>query len=99
MVYLMYILTVVGIGYFITLSELFKPIRVGVSALNEKNIKFIGWFIDKIDGVLNCIYCASFWIGIIVSFLLYEEFDMYTVFYGFSCMGFIYVVKNLFPKK
>lgn len=96
--YLQYLLAVIGIGYFITLSDLCKPLRMKVSALNKKEIKGLKFFIDKLDGVVNCIYCASFWIGIGVYYLTYNEISRYTIFFSFSCMGLIYVVKNIFSK-
>jgi hypothetical protein len=92
-----YILTVIGLGYFLTLSDLMKPYRVFVSSVKQKEmmtpIKFL-W--DKFDGVVNCIYCASFWIGIVVYYAMFRHFSIHTVFYAFSAMGSIYVIKNLF---
>jgi hypothetical protein len=96
--YLLYLLTVIGVGYFITQSSLVKPIRMKISKINAIEDKLLpfNWFVDKLDGVINCIYCASFWIGLVVYFVMFLELNKWTVFYAFSAMGAIYVIKNLF---
>ena len=99
MYYTQYLLTVVGLAYFLTLSDLMKPIRMRFSVLNMKKIKGISWLTDKIDGVINCIYCASFWLGIVAYYLLYNDISKYTVLFPFSVMGLIYIVKNINPKQ
>lgn len=96
--YLFYILTVIGIGYFVTQSDLLKPFRMAVSKLNRDLVFPSSWLVNKFDGVINCIYCASFWIGVIVYQVVYLEISVYSVLYPFSAMGSIYVVKNLFSK-
>ena len=98
--YLVYLLTVIGIGYFVTQSDLIKPIRERVTTINVINKKFapVNWLWDKFDGVINCIYCASFWIGLATYFVMYESFNRWTIFYAFSAMGSIYVIKNIFNK-
>jgi len=97
--YIYYLLSVIGIGYFITQSELFKPVRVKITLMNNSTkTKVFSWLLNKLDGVLNCIYCASFWIGIGVSALQYKTLNVDTVLSAFSCMGIIYVIHNLFNK-
>jgi len=95
--YFYYLLTVIGVGYFITQSTLMKPIRMKVSLINQLDIrlKLFRWFINKLDGVMNCIYCASFWIGILVYVLIYRHIDIYGVMNAFSCMGLLYVIHNI----
>lgn len=96
--YLYYLLTVIGIGYFITQSDLVKSFRMGVSEFNKKNKdkKFkLNWPIDKFDGVINCIYCCSFWVGLAVYVGINREFELDTIFNAFSVLGTIYVVKNI----
>ena len=97
--YLTYLFTVIGIGYFITESSLVKPIRERITTVNQivKN-KRIGLLFDKFDGVMNCIYCASFWIGIAVYYTMYLDFSKWTILYAFSCMGVIYIIKNIQTK-
>jgi hypothetical protein len=97
--YLIYLLTVLGIGYFITESSLVKSTREYVSKLNNKDLRQpFKWILDKFNGVINCIYCASFWIGIVVFYIMYWKLDKWTILYAFSCMGAIYVIKNIFNK-
>ena len=95
MEYLKFLLTVIGIGYFITESTLAKPFR---EATTKLDIKLKWWITNKIQGVFSCIYCASFWIGIIVYYAMNLEINLNTILYAFSCMGSIYVIKNLFTK-
>ena len=98
--YLFYLLTVIGIGYFVSMSDLAKPFREWVANINETKVKFkpLNWLWDKLEGVTSCIYCASFWIGIAVYFMMYKQFDVTTVFSAFSVMGFIYIVKTISNK-
>ena len=72
--YLFYILTVIGIGYFVSMSDLAKPFREWVAKINstEKKYKMYEWIWDKLEGVTSCIYCASFWIGISVYYIMYD---------------------------
>ena len=99
--YVVYIFTVIGIGYFITESSLAKPFRMKVTKINDINHRFkpVSWLFDKFDGVVNCIYCCSFWVGLGVYILMFEEISILTVLTAFSCMGVIYVVKNIHPKQ
>ncbi len=91
-------MTVIGIGYFVTLSDLMKPFRMAVSEFNQ-DLEFpFKWIVDKFDGVVNCIYCCSFWVGLGVYVGIYEVLNIHTVFSAFSVLGVIYVVKNIFPK-
>lgn len=94
--YIYYLLTVIGIGYFITQSDLVKPLRMRFSVLADFNKN---WFIQKLEGVFNCIYCFSFWNGLIVYILIYEDVSIHTVFSSFSVMGLLYVIHNLLNKK
>jgi hypothetical protein len=98
--YLFYLLTVIGIGYFLTTSDLAKPFREWVAKINEKKVKFkpLNFIWDKFDGVVSCIYCASFWIGIAVFFIINKQFNIDTIFNAFSVMGFIYVAKTISNK-
>lgn len=97
--YAFYLLTVIGIGYVLTESDLMKPFRMAVSTLNQKKIiQPFKWVIDKFHGVVNCIYCSSFWIGLVVYYLVYEDISKYMVLFAFSAMGTIYVVKNILNK-
>jgi hypothetical protein len=91
MEYIKFILTVIGIGYFITESSLAKPFR---EATTKLKIKHQNWITDKIQGVFSCIYCASFWIAIAVYLVTKSTINIETVLYAFSCMGSIYVIKN-----
>ncbi len=93
--YLFYILTVIGISYFVTQATLTKPIREALSTLH---VKKKWWITDKISGVVNCIYCSSFWIGIAVYYSIHLDTSINTILHAFSCMGAIYVVKNIFSK-
>jgi hypothetical protein len=93
--YLQYVLAVIGIGYFITQSSLMKSTREYITKLNERK-KW--WGTEKLDGVVNCIYCASFWIGLFVYYVSYGNLSIEMVLYAFSCMGSIYVINNIFNK-
>ena len=95
--FIYYILTVIGIGYFITSSDLMKPFRMAVSKLNKDLDLPFKWIVDKFDGVINCIYCCSFWLGIGVYYGMFIPESSY-IFYPFSVMCTIYVIKNIFPK-
>jgi len=95
-IYIYYLLTVIGIGYFVIQSDLMKKFRMNITIATEA---YPWWFMEKIDGVVNCIYCASFWIGLIVAIIIYEEATIHTIFSAFSCMGILYVIHNLFNKK
>ncbi len=97
--YLYYILTVIGIGWFITESSLVKPFREGVSKLLTDLVNPTKWVVDKFDGVINCIYCCSFWAAIGVYFLSYSESEIvHCILSAFSVLGAIYIVKNMFSK-
>ncbi len=98
--YLFYLLTVIGIGYFVTISDLAKPFRDWVAKINERKVKFkpLNFIWDKFYGVVSCIYCASFWIGIVVFFAMNKQLNMNTIFNAFSVMGFIYVAKTISNK-
>jgi hypothetical protein len=99
--FIYYILTVIGIGYVLTGSDLLQSFRDRVSVINaiQKKFKPVNWLWDKFDGVVHCIYCASFWIGVGVYFLMdYECAYLHAIFSAFSVLGTIYIVKNLFPK-
>ena len=96
--YVYYILTVIGISWFITESSLATPFRMFVSKINNKKYLLIKWFVDKFDGVLNCVYCCSFWVGLVVYVLIYRDFSYYMVLNAFSVLGVIYIVKNIFDK-
>jgi len=95
MEYLKFILTVIGIGYFITESTLAKPFREATTRLK---IKHENWITDKVQGVFSCIYCASFWIGIILYLIIHSTLNTETALYAFSCMCAIYVIKNFSAK-
>lgn len=96
--YIYYLLSTIGIGYVLTLSDLMKPLRMKVSEINEKDLGLLNLLWDKLDGVVNCIYCASFWIGIIVYLLINKDFSIHTILYAFSVLGTIYTIKNIFTK-
>jgi hypothetical protein len=94
-----YILTVIGISYVITESGLVEPFREAVIKFNEDLVFPFGWFVNKFEGIITCIYCCSFWIGIIVCLLIklgITEIDI--LFNAFSVLGTIYIVKNIFSK-
>lgn len=95
MEYIKFLLTVIGIGYFITESTLAKPFR---EATTKLNIKLKWWITDKIQGVFSCIYCSSFWIGIIIYYITQNKIEIDTILYAFSSMGSVYVLKNIFIK-
>lgn len=94
--YIYYLLTVIGIGYLITQSDLVQPLRIRFSILAKA---YNNWFMRKLDGVINCIYCCSFWIGLPVYVLMYEDISFNVVFSAFSVMGLLYIIHNLFNKK
>ena len=97
--YIIYILTVIGMGYVLTLSDIAKPFRMRMSKINEEvYLQPFSWIFDKIDGVVNCIYCASFWIGMVVFYLMYGQVNRFLVLYAFSAMGAVYIIKTLFNK-
>jgi len=76
--YIYYILSVIGLGWFISESSLLKSFRMKVSVFKtkaEKEKYTLKWFIDKFDGVINCIYCCSFWVGIGVYFLIEIKYN------------------------
>jgi len=95
--YLFYLLTVIGIGYFVSMSDLVKPIREWIARVNSTDKKYImyRWLWDKLEGVSSCIYCASFWIGILVYFMMHKQLDITAMFNAFSVMGFIYLAKTI----
>lgn len=98
--YLYYILAVIGIAYVITESSLFKPFRKAIAKFNTDLVLPFKWFVDKFDGVIHCIYCASFWVAIGIYFIMYNESEIvHSILSGFSVLGAIYIVKNLFPKQ
>ena len=94
-----YILTVIGAGYVLTQSDIAKPLRMKVSKArdNIKN-KPVKWLVDKLDGIVNCIYCASFWIGMALYSLIYQEISFNLIFQPLIVMGFLYVIKTAFTK-
>lgn len=101
MEYIHYLLAVIGIGYFITGSDLAQPFREWVTTVNQiqKKFKPVNWIWDKFDGVLDCIYCCSFWVGIGVCFLVQVDCKYVDILLNaFSVLGLIYIVKNIFPK-
>ena len=81
------------------MSELALPLRAKISEItrDNKDSMFRSVF-SKLDGVLNCIYCSSFWVGAAVYFAMNQTFNLEMVFHGFASMGTIYVVKNIFSK-
>jgi hypothetical protein len=94
--YLQYILSVIGAGWFITSSELLKPFREYISSIITPKIKSLKWLLNKVDGVVNCIYCCSFWIAIFGYYLVQFNNDItHCIINAFSILGFIYVVKNI----
>ena len=98
--YVYYLLSVIGIGYLITQSELFKSFRVRITLLKElRKGRGFEWSTNKLDGVVNCIFCASFWIGLAVYPIMFEFTITGAVFSAFSCMGTLYVIHNVFSKK
>ena len=98
--YLYYILSTIGIGWFITESDLMKPIRMSVSTLNNKLEYPFKIVVDKLNGILNCIYCVSFWIAIGVYFIHYIDSELlHCVLSAFSVLGVIYIVKNILAKQ
>lgn len=91
-----FLLTVTGVGYLLTEASIFKPFRMFVSNLHSKKMfQPLGWILEKFDGVVNCIYCSSFWIGIIVYNIMIWKLSWWSIFYAFAAMGFIHVIKTL----
>jgi len=97
--YLYYILTVIGIGWFITESSLLKTFRENISKLSTKYKYPLKWILDKFEGVVNCIYCCSFWVGIGIYFIMYLDYEIISsILSAFSVLGTIYIIKNVLSK-
>jgi len=95
MEYVYYLLSVIGIGYFITGSDLAEPFREWIKEVQVKG-KILLWIVEKLYGVISCIYCCSFWLGLGVYGLGYLDNQIIDlVLSAFSVMGLIWIVKNI----
>jgi hypothetical protein len=99
MEYLHYILTVIGIGWFTNKSSLMMPMRKFIAEQTDKDYTPFMFLIKKLNGILSCIFCASFWIGLGVFFTIdIQCVYLEAVFSAFSVLGTVYIVENVFAK-
>lgn len=95
--YLYYLLSVLGMGYFITGSDLYEPVRNYILLINraKRRYKKRRFMLNKIEGVITCIYCCSFWVALPMYYIAYSNSEIvHMVLSGFSLMGLIWIVKN-----
>jgi len=82
---LVYWLTSYAIAYIFVEKEDFQIVRdfflSHSTMLHPLLFKFI-------DGVLNCVYCFSFWVGLVLGLFLFGWFGIFT---ALSCFGFTLV--------
>lgn len=93
MTYLIYILATIGGGYFVTQSELMESFREYIRDVSPKYIPLI--LLEGFYGVITCVYCASFWIGVSLYWVMFAELTPYALIYPFSVMGVIWITKNI----
>ena len=94
--YLYYLLSVIGIGYFITGSDLLESFREAVKEYNHDFRFPFNWIVDKFEGLITCIYCCSFWVALPMYYIAYSNSEIvHMIITGFSVMGLIWIIKNL----
>ena len=93
---LIFILTSLGVTATIVRSKLFRPVREKVSSIAQKvTVKPIKWGVNKVNTVMNCETCCSFWIGMPVYVAVYLDISRFIVIFGFISLAVNHIVFNL----
>jgi hypothetical protein len=80
---LVYWLSIYAFSYLLTTDEGLEPIRNKVTSWATLLPVFLFHIINKL---LSCIYCMSFWSGLVVGYFV---FGWWTFIYALSCFGFV----------
>ena len=69
--FLLAIIFTEAISELITKSEFFEPLRAKVFKIGERNV-FFNW----LHRLLDCGYCFSVWVGMLVAILFFRDLDL-----------------------
>jgi len=76
--FVIFVLSIACLTFIVTDSSIFKPLREAISHRNGKHnsIQVKKRFLYLLDSLINCYFCASIWVGFLVSYIMYvKELD------------------------